>query len=264
MDKFLREHFRKGVIVLAAFILFTLLIRVIDVKPIGPEDSKVGFAALNGFVFRLIGQHSFFETLTKVLGYFALLLAAGFAAVGVLQFLKGKKLSSVDREILILGAFYVVVILAYIFFELLVINCRPVILDPEEGLEASYPSSHTVLVICIMATAPRQIGRLVKNDRIYLLCKIVCYGLIVVMVLGRLISGVHWFTDIIGGILLSAALIRFYSGAMDYFKGELYPDTHPLPDLQLGKRLVGLVNSAGSGGSSHERKRTGQGGAHLK
>ena len=269
MERFLQKHFRKAVIMLAAFVLFTFLVRVIDVKPIGPEGSTVGFAALNGFVFRVIGQHVFFEKLTKLLGYFALLTAAGFAAVGGFQFLKRKKLSEVDNEIMILGIFYVLVLLAYVFFELVVINRRPVILDAEEGLEASYPSSHTVLVICIMATAPRQLGRLVKNDTVFFAAKILCYALIVIMVLGRLISGVHWFTDIIGGILLSAALLYIYSGAMEVLGGELWPDTHPLPSLQLKERIGALLRPAQGSRESGKKtsgsgKTSGGGGAHLK
>ena len=266
MDRFLREHFRKGVIWLAAFIVFTLLIKVIDVKAIGPEDTKVGFAALNGFVFNLFGQHAFFEKLTKILGILALLAAAGFAVVGVLQFLKTKSLRDVDREIIILGVFYVAVLLAYVFFEICVVNYRPVILD--EGIEASYPSSHTVLVICIMATAPGQIYRLTQNRSLYDLSRYACYVIIAVMVIGRLISGVHWFTDIIGGILLSAALVYFYNGAMEYFGAE------PLPGERTAEKktfkLPIKLSAAKSGGHSAPedeghapRKRSGRGGSHL-
>ena len=276
MESFLREHFRKGVIWFAIFIVFTLLIKVIDVKAIGPEDTKVGFAALNGFVFRLIGQHEFFEKLTKILGYIALLAAAGFAAVGVLQFLKTKSLGSVDREIMILGVFYVVVLIAYVFFELCIVNYRPVILD--EGIEASYPSSHTVLVICIFATAPGMIYRLTKNTMFYSVSKYACYVVIAVMVIGRLISGVHWFTDILGGILLSAALVYFFNGAMEYFGAE------PLPDAGSEKKVLKLpvklpvklpAVSAGShsaSAGSHaapedetpaQKKNSGRGGSHL-
>ena len=268
MERFLRDHFRKGVIWLAVFILFTLLIKVIDVKPIGPEESKVGFAALNGFVFGLLGQHPFFEKLTKLLGILALLTAAGFAAVGVLQFVRTRSLREVDREIILLGAFYVVVLLAYVFFELCVVNYRPVILD--EGLEASYPSSHTVLVICIMMTAPAQIGRLTKNEALCTIARIACYGIIALMVVGRLISGVHWFTDIIGGILLSAALVYFYNGAMEFFGCEL-PEKKTKRKIRIPKIKVSLP-SGGSGGShsapepedsSKNRYSSRGGGAHL-
>ena len=277
MESFLRAHFRKGVIWLAVFVLFTLLVKVIDVKAIGPEDTKVGFAALNGFVFRIIGQHEFFEKLTKILGYIALLTAAGFAAVGVMQSLKTKSLQDVDGEIIILGVFYVVVILAYVFFELCVVNYRPVILD--EGIEASYPSSHTVLVICIFATAPGMIYRLTMNRQLYTVSKYACYAVIAVMVIGRLISGVHWFTDIIGGILLSAALVYFFNGAMDYFGAEPLPDAGAeKKPLKLPVKLPVKLPSVSEGGHSApagdhsapedeappaQKKNSGGGGAHL-
>ena len=267
MERFLRDHFRKGVIWLAVFILFTLLIKVIDVKPIGPEESKVGFAALNGFVSGLLKQHPFFEKLTKLLGIFALLTAAGFAAVGVLQFVRTRSLRGVDREILLLGAFYVVVLLAYIFFELCVVNYRPVILD--EGLEASYPSSHTVLVICIMMTAPAQIGRLTKNALLRETARIASYCIIAVMVVGRLISGVHWFTDIIGGILLSGALVCIYNGAMEYFAGGIPGEETGIKKKSPARKAV--MEAGGKSGSHsvpEEKNRSGnrpsgKGGAHL-
>lgn len=268
MESFLRKHFRKGVIWFAIFVAFTLLIKVIDVKAIGPEGSTVGFAALNGFVFGFLGEHPFFEMLTKLLGILALLTAAGFAAVGVFQFIRTRSLREVDREIIILGVFYVVVLLAYVFFELCVVNYRPVILD--EGLEASYPSSHTVLVICIMMTAPAQIGRLTKNEALCTIARIGCYGIIALMVVGRLISGVHWFTDIIGGILLSAALVCFYNGAMEYFGGELSGETSGAkkkaaagkPALPSGEKR-GSHSAPEEDGSSERRCPSRGGGAHL-
>ena len=266
MERFLREHFRKGVIWLAAFIIFTLLIKVIDVKAIGPEDTKVGFAALNGFVFKLLGQHVFFEKLTKILGILALLAAAGFGVVGLLQFLKTKSLRDVDREIIVLGVFYIIVLLAYVFFELCIVNYRPVILD--DGIEASYPSSHTVLVICIMATAPGQIYRLTQNRSLYNAARYASFIIIAVMVIGRLISGVHWFTDIIGGILLSAALVYFYNGALELFGFDPAPDngtgsktpfkiSFRLPEAPRGSHSAPEDSAAASGRSS------GRGGSHL-
>ena len=39
----------------------------------------------------------------------------------------------------------------------------------------------------------------------------------VFMVVGRLISGVHWATDIIGSVLLSAGLFMIYRFMAEYF-----------------------------------------------
>lgn len=107
----------------------------------------------------------------------------------------------------------------YLFFEQVVINYRPVLLGEE--LEASYPSSHTILVVCIMDTAAMQICRLFSDKKkLYLGMKCVSILLIVVTVIGRLLSGVHWFTDIVGGLLLSGALIVLYRAVIVYLEGE--------------------------------------------
>ena len=42
---------------------------------------------------------------------------------------------------------------------------------------------------------------------------LLCAVLMVVTVAGRLVSGVHWMTDVAGGILLSASLMEFYRAA---------------------------------------------------
>ena len=102
----------------------------------------------------------------------------------------------------------------YVFCEVVVINYRPVIL--EEGLEASYPSSHTVLVCCVMTTAIMQCVRLIKHEMLRNTAVLFSALMIVIMVVGRLLSGVHWFTDIVGGILLSVALVWLYYSTVKY------------------------------------------------
>ena len=199
------------------FILFTICVACIDVKPIGPEESEVGFAALNQFVFQNLGVHPVWYAMTEWLGVAALLVALGFAAVGLYQLIRRKSIRKVDRRIMALGFFYGLVLACYLFFEQVVINYRPVILG--DGLEASYPSSHTMLVVCIMATAVLEV-RALWPDRKTLYCgtKWAAVLLSAVTVVGRLLSGVHWFTDIVGGILLSAALVVLYRGVIAYME----------------------------------------------
>ena len=193
---------------LTAFVLWTIAISLIDVQAIGPQGSTVGFATLNRVVHSLTGVHMPLYTITDWLGLVPVAFGFGFAALGLSQWIKRKSILKVDRSILILGGFYIVTLAAYLFFESYVINYRPVLI--EGFLEASYPSSTTLLVLCVMPTAMMQLRGRIKNHALRKAVTIAIISFIVFMVAGRLISGVHWLTDIIGGILLSAGLVMMY------------------------------------------------------
>ncbi len=195
---------------LASFVAWTLLVSFADVQPIGPQSSSVGLATLNGFIRDLVGVNMTLYAITDWLGLIPIAIAFGFAVFGLAQWIKRKNILKVDRSILVLGVFYIAVIAVYVFFEKIVVNFRPVLIDGY--LEASYPSSTTMLVMSVMTTAAMQIGVRIKND-IFRRCVI---GAIIAfttfMLVGRLLSGVHWISDIIGGTLISAALVSAYSG----------------------------------------------------
>ena len=197
-----------AIALLAAFALWTILVSLVDVRAIGPEGSSVGFAALNRFVHEFTGVNWFLYTVTDWLGLVPIAVALGFAGLGLLQLIKRKSLWKVDHSILALGVFYIVVMAAYIFFEVVVINYRPTLIDGY--LEASYPSSTTMLVMCVMPTAAMQLNARIKNTILKRCTIIAIIVFIAFMVIGRLISGVHWITDIIGGTLLSAGLVMTY------------------------------------------------------
>ena len=198
---------------LVAFALWTIAIRLIDVQAIGPQGSTVGFATLNSMVHRLTGVHTQLYTITDWLGLVPVAFGFGFAALGLVQWIKRKTLLKVDGSILILGGFYIVTLAAYLFFEGYVVNYRPVLIAGY--LEVSYPSSTTLLVLCVMPTAMMQLRGRIKQPMFRKCVSIVITAFIVFMVIGRLISGVHWLTDIIGGILLSAGLVAMYDALID-------------------------------------------------
>jgi undecaprenyl-diphosphatase len=208
MEKKNSRLFWVGVGLLAVFVLWTVLIRFVDVEAIGPRQTSVGFATLNGYIHNLTGVNMSLYIITDWLGLVPIGVAFGFAILGIVQCIKRKSLLKVDRSILTLGGFYIVVMAIYILFEIVVINYRPTLIDGY--LEASYPSSTTILVMCVMPTAMMQLRTRIKNDLFRRCVMLTITVFITFMVIGRLVSGVHWITDIIGGALLSTAIVLMY------------------------------------------------------
>ena len=196
---------------LAAFTIWTVALRFVDVQAIGPRDSSVGFATVNGFIHNLTGVRMTLYTITDWLGLVPVAFGFGFAILGLVQWIRRKQIWKVDRDILVLGGFYILVLATYLLFETVVINYRPVLIAG--FLEVSYPSSTTLLVLTVMPTAKLQLRSRIQHP---LLRTAVCTAISLVwifMIVGRLISGVHWFSDIIGGIFLGAGLTQLYKAA---------------------------------------------------
>lgn len=208
MEKKNKKRLVLGTSLVFAFVLWTVLVLFVDVRAIGPRGSSVGFATLNEFVHNLTGVNWLLYTITDWLGLVPIAVALGFAILGLVQLIKRKSLWRVDCSILALGVFYIVVMTAYIFFEIVVINYRPTLI--EGYLEASYPSSTTMLVTCVMPTATIQLNARIKNTVLRRCSLISNIAFTAFMVIGRFLSGVHWSTDIIGGALLSAGLVLIY------------------------------------------------------
>ena len=194
--------------------LYTIAVKTIDVDTyvVGGNDIKIGFASINKGIVDFIGENNTFYKISEVLGYLCLGLVGIYGIVGLYQLIKRKSLFKVDKEILGLGGFYIVVLGVYFLFDKIVINYRPVLEDGE--LAASFPSSHTVLAICVCVSAIWINRKLFKSD----MTKIANYLLALLLfltVLFRFISGVHWFTDIVGGVIYSCALLMIFKSVLD-------------------------------------------------
>ena len=211
-----RKMFLVAIGLFMAFVLWTALVCFVDVRPIGANGSEVGFATLNGYFHGLTGVNMWLYAVTDWLGLVPIAAAAGFGVLGLFEWVKRRQILKVDRSILILGGFYVAVMATYAFFEFVVINYRPILIDGR--LEASYPSSTTMLVLCVMPTAIMQLWGRIKNRAFKWSAASVIIVFIVFMVVGRLISGVHWISDIIGGVLISASLVTVYAWAVNVSK----------------------------------------------
>lgn len=194
------------------FVVFTILLKFVDVKSIGPNDSKVGFAFLNGHFQMLIGYNRALYKITEVLGIVSLLIVLVYGLIGLIELVRTKSFKKVDKNLYKLLGFYIVVLIFYVFFEKVVVNYRPVLLITNDYLlEPSYPSSHTILSLCVCGSAIIINKNLYKKYSFLKIVSIISLVLMLLIPIGRLFSGVHWLTDIIGGILLSSSLLAgFY------------------------------------------------------
>ena len=208
-----KKHLWTGIWFLLAFLLWTALIRCVDVQAAGPNGTKVGFAAFNLWFHKLTGVHMTIYTITDWLGLVPIAVCLGFGVVGVFQLIRRRSLLRVDPDIVLLGLYYILVILGYLVFEMIPINYRPVLI--KGVLEASYPSSTTLLVLSVMPTMLFQIDRRTNKPLVRNVTGIFVIAFSAFMVIGRLIAGVHWATDIIGAVFLSAGLFLLYRYAAD-------------------------------------------------
>ena len=209
-----KRNLLTGVGLIGAFALWTALIQCVDVQAVGQNGTKIGFAEFNVWFHQLTGVHMTIYTITDWLGLVPIFICLCFGVLGLVQLIKRRSLLRVDPDILLLGAYYVLVIACYLIFEMIPINYRPVLIEGRQ--EGSYPSSTTLLVLSVMPTLMFQENRRVSNAMIRKAVAVSVIAFSAFMVIGRLISGVHWATDIIGSVLLSAGLYMLYRSVVLY------------------------------------------------
>ena len=214
MNKKKRNFLITAILSLLA-VVFTILVRVVDVKQVGVNETSIGFATLNQFVFKTTGVNMIWYHITDWLGLVPIFMAMVYSLLGLVQLIKRKSLFKVDKGIIILGLFYIVVISLYIFFEKVIVNYRPILMNG--FLEASYPSSHTLMAICLCGSSII-VNKKLFNNKVTNFINILSLIIIFVTVIGRLLSGVHWVTDIIGGIFISIALLMTLYSIIDVIK----------------------------------------------
>ncbi len=207
-----------GIMCMLAFAVWTVLIQTVDVRPIGPNGTNVGFSAFNSWFFELTGVHMLLYAVTDWLGLVPVLICLIFGGIGLAQLIKRKSFFKVDYDIILLGIYYIAVIFGYLIFEMYPVNYRPILI--KGCMEASYPSSTTLLVLSVMPTLAFQAERRLKNSALKIVICIFAVVFSCIMAIGRLVSGVHWFTDIFGGVLLSTGLFSIYKAVVLLFCKE--------------------------------------------
>lgn len=208
MEKNSKNYFRFAIEMSILTLAFTVLLKKYDVQPVGPNGSSVGLSAVNSFLAGVFDYNEKWYGITNFLGYVAIGVCLIFALIGLIQLIQRKSLAKVDRAITVMGVFYIVVFGLYVFFNKFALNYRPVLL--EEGLEPSFPSSHTLLVCSVMGMAIVAFDTVIKNLGLRVIADLACWAAILIMIVGRILSGVHWFTDIFAGILFSLTIVSYY------------------------------------------------------
>ena len=202
---------------MALFLLLIVLTKCVDVDSIGPNGTKVGFAGLNRAVAKSLVYNKTWYQITELLGYAALGCAGVFAVMGLIQLVQRHSLFKVDMNLLLAGGLYLIVISLYVFFNKVAVNYRPVLTPGEKELEASFPSSHTMLACVVFGSAFLLIPRYIRTDGLkWILFTILALAMMLTVV-GRILAGVHWLTDIFGGVLISVSLLMLFSGLLDRF-----------------------------------------------
>lgn len=212
MKKSGKKILNVGLILMASFVIWTALIQQVDVQPVGQNGTDIGFATLNCWFHNLTGVHMAIYTITDWLGLVPLFICMLFGGIGFVQLVKRRSLLKVDFDIIILGVYYVLVIFGYFIFEMIPINYRPILI--EGIMEASYPSSTTLLVLSVIPTLNFQVNRRMKNMMMKNVMNVCSIGFSLFMVIGRTVAGVHWLTDIIGSVILSTGLFLIYKSCV--------------------------------------------------
>ncbi|MBQ9987284.1 MAG: phosphatase PAP2 family protein [Erysipelotrichales bacterium] len=203
---------RMGIILLCIFLIFTVLVMCVDVQNVN-HGTDIGFATFNVMFHRLIGYNKFMYCITECLSIIPIFVCIFFALLGCYQLWERKDLRKVDLDLILLGVYYGSVIFLYLFFESFPINYRPVLINGV--LEASYPSSTTLLVLTVMLSCYKQVDRRVHHRRIQKGMKVIIGIFMIFMVVSRIISGVHWISDIIGSGVFSVGLFLVYAAVIE-------------------------------------------------
>ncbi len=209
-----------SVLFLALFSVLVLLLCTVDVRPAGAFEQSVGLSHLNAAVYAFCGCSAFFYEATELMGLLCFGVILAMALLGFWQWFRRKRLLSVDAEVLSLIPLYLCVAVLYLLFEGVALNCRPDFpYDAvEEAMAASFPSSHTLMAICVLGSAAKVVGKQCRSVRRSRIWSGVACALCVMMAAGRLLAGVHWFTDILGSVLLSLSLLFFYRAVCEWLK----------------------------------------------
>lgn len=184
------------------FALFLILFGLLSFDKGKVGISEVGLSKLNNIV--KYNYNEGWQIFADIFLYLGIALAAILAIVGFVQLIKRKSLFKVDRYIVICGIFLILAIFLWVMFDkVIIVNYRPIY---HYDLEPSFPSTHTFLVIFIYLSAHNIACMLTDNKKIKYGTLVAAILISFLVSLSRVLSGMHYITDVLAGIFLGLSL----------------------------------------------------------
>ena len=172
---------------------------------------------MNDAIFDFFGTNVIWDKVGDVLLILVLAAVAGFALAGLTQLIKRKSLKKVDSEILAMIPSLVLMVAIYFVFEKVwILNYRPVMVNGVA--EPSFPSTHTLVAVTVLGMIMLALPKYIKEKKTRTLIDVALLIVMAVMAFSRVASGMHWATDVLGGIVFGIDLVLVYGGALRVIK----------------------------------------------
>ena len=125
-----------AILAFAAAVSWIVIVLKVDVGKVGPKGKEIGLSLINSSFHDIwhyddIGYNKLWYGITQGIGAFSLAVAGCMGLFGIWQLIKRKSLLKVDKCIIVLGILYAVTFGVYMFFEVVVINYRPVLMPDQ-------------------------------------------------------------------------------------------------------------------------------------
>jgi undecaprenyl-diphosphatase len=213
VKKFINLYTILGCSFLVLFIILMLLLNV-DKAVIAESGKEVGLSHINNLVSYSYKEN--IDFMTDLLMYITFTVVVFEAGLGLYQLIKGKSLFKVDIEIIIFGIALVVMVALWLLFDYVIkINVRPT-----HEAEGSFPSTHVLITTFLALASHAFICYQYENKFAKYGSLLIAVSIIALVLFGRVASGMHYITDVTGGLFLGLALYFCTFGIIKVFKAK--------------------------------------------
>ena len=188
------------------FILFTIMVTALDGQTV--DGHRLGLATMNGWWRDLVGVNAAWRVVSDVVAVGTVFGAVGLLIVQIVAVVRGRGLRPVVRDWWGVDLVLISLGICYGLFQIVVINYRPLLMHGVA--EASYPSSHVLLFATVWPLLILTLWRMTKRRWVRVTVMVVGMMVMLAGIVARALSGYHWLSDLVGGVLLGVTLVAWY------------------------------------------------------